>query len=291
VIHLALINNKILRVRGDYRTPGSQVMANGIGVPSTFDPAIQDSGVLFGGRGVEAALSQFDPIFNTQIYLLDAHLQPVPVGVAGELCIAGEGMARGYLNRPDSTAEKFVPNPFCQEPGGLMYRSGDVARYRRDGNLEFLGRCDDQVKIRGFRVETGEVETAMMEHSNVQQAVVVVDEHKPGEKRLIAYLVLKESVANAEKEVRAFLKDKLPVYMIPSAYVLLDVLPLSVNGKIDRRLLPPASTARTEFTEISGTTDDPLGSNCAGLRNRIGQKAGAATRFLRAGDIRYSPCG
>jgi amino acid adenylation domain-containing protein len=198
------------------------------------------------------------PIFNTQIYLLDAHLQPVPVGVAGELCIAGEGMARGYLNRPDSTAEKFVPNPFCQEPGGLMYRSGDVARYRRDGNLEFLGRCDDQVKIRGFRVETGEVETAMMEHSNVQQAVVVVDEHKPGEKRLVAYLVLKEPVANAEKEVRAFLKDKLPVYMIPSDYVLLDVLPLSVNGKIDRRLLPPVSTARTEFTEINGITDDPL---------------------------------
>ena len=166
------------------------------------------------------------PISNTQVYLLDANLNPVPLGVSGELCIGGSGVGRGYLNRPELTEEKFIPNPF--EPGTRLYRTGDLARWRDDGNLEFLGRTDHQVKIRGFRIELGEIESVLQLQPAVIEAVVVADEAETGEKRLAAYIV----GTATEAELRLFLKSKLPGYMTPSAFVFLDTLPLNVNGKV-----------------------------------------------------------
>ncbi|HEX8456524.1 MAG TPA: amino acid adenylation domain-containing protein [Pyrinomonadaceae bacterium] len=186
------------------------------------------------------------PIANTQIYIVDAQLQPVPVGVAGELYIAGEGLARGYLNRPELTAERFLPNPFRKEGGGRLYRTGDRARFLSDGTIEYLGRVDYQVKVRGFRIELGEIEAALSAHAQVSEVVVIAREDEVGDKRLIAYLVLEETDAPAPEvnEWRAFLKERLPEYMIPAAFVMLDQLPLSPNGKVDRRALPVPDQAR-----------------------------------------------
>ncbi len=177
------------------------------------------------------------PIANTKIYLLDAHLNPVPVGVAGELHIGGVGLARGYLHRPDLTAERFTPNPFSNWPGERLYRTGDLARYRPDGNLEYLGRLDHQVKIRGFRIELGEVEAALVRHPQVREVVVVAQEDTPGDKRLVGYVVGEEPAPTGE-ELRAQLKKVLPEYMVPAAFVFLDALPLTPNGKVDRKALP-----------------------------------------------------
>ncbi|MBW4457215.1 MAG: amino acid adenylation domain-containing protein, partial [Nostoc indistinguendum CM1-VF10] len=176
------------------------------------------------------------PIANTQIYILDRHLQPVPIGVAGELHIGGEGLARGYLNRRELTDEKFIPNPFNDEPGARLYKTGDLARYLPDGNIEFLGRLDHQVKIRGFRIELGEIEAVLGQHPGVQEIVVVAWEDKPGNKRLVAYFVPDQQ--HAFSDLRSFLKEKLPDYMVPSAFVELEKLPLTPNGKVDRRALP-----------------------------------------------------
>lgn len=189
-------------------------------------------------EGTRKAVPIGRPIANTQIYLLDSAMRPVPVGLPGDLYIGGAGLARGYLNRPELTGEKFVPHPFSDRPGARLYRTGDQARYLPDGNIEFLGRTDQQVKIRGFRIELGEVEAALKQHSAVRNVVVVARQDDGHGGRLVAYLVPANRDAPTASELRAYLGEKLPEHMIPSAFVALEHLPLTPNGKIDRRALP-----------------------------------------------------
>ncbi|HEX8440711.1 amino acid adenylation domain-containing protein [Archangium sp.] len=190
------------------------------------------------------------PVANGRIYLLDAHLQPVPAGHPGELFIGGAGLARGYLGQPGQSAQRFMPDPFSGMPGARMYRTGDLARYLPDGQLEFLGRVDHQVKIRGYRVEPGEVEAALRKHPAVQDAVVLAREDTPGDKRLVAYVVAQPGSASGTelmRELRRALGEKLPQYMVPSAFVPLPSMPLTSNGKVDRKALPrPEDTAPAE---------------------------------------------
>jgi amino acid adenylation domain-containing protein len=208
------------------------------------------------------------PLTNTQIYLLDGQLQPVPIGIPGELYIGGDGLARGHLNRSELTAERFIHNPFIQEKGtqedctfcslpssDRLYKTGDLARYRPDGNIEFLGRIDNQVKIRGFRIELGEIEAVLSQHPAVFQTVVIVQEDIPGDKQLVAYIVLNQEQASTvgvqglTPLLREFLAEKLPQYMVPLAYVVLDSLPLTPNGKVERRLLPAVDILNLDIKE------------------------------------------
>lgn len=190
------------------------------------------------------------PIANTQIHLLDGERQPVPVGAEGEIYIGGDCLARGYLYRPELTAEKFVSDPFQpHDSSARLYKTGDLARRRADGNIEFLGRIDHQVKIRGFRIELGEIEAALQQHPNVREAVVVAREDPPDGKRLVAYSVPKANEAANAEELRHFLRGKLPEYMTPSVFVTLEALPLTPNGKVDRKQLPPPLQVRPESHE------------------------------------------
>ena len=180
--------------------------------------------------------------------MLDSRLQPVPTGAIGELYIAGDGVTAGYLNQPEKTEERFVSNPFGKEPDSRMYRTGDLARFLPDGNLEFLGRGDDQVKIRGFRIELGEIESVLIAKQGVKQAVVLAKEDEGGDKHLVAYLVADPTLNNSPDELRSYLKQQLPDFMVPSAIVLLPKIPLNANGKVDRQALPePESVPILEF--------------------------------------------
>ena len=185
------------------------------------------------------------PIANTQLYILDQSLQPVPIGVAGELHIGGDGLARGYLNRTELTTQKFIPNPFSEDPAARLYKTGDLARYLPDGNIEFLGRIDNQVKIRGFRIELGEIEAVLRQNRAVQDAVVIDQEYDPGDKRLVAYVVPSQEQAPSTRELRRYLKQKLPDHMVPTAFVRLEALPLTPNDKVDRRALPMPDRIRS----------------------------------------------
>ena len=197
------------------------------------------------------------PIANTQVYVLDSHMRPIPVGTEGELHISGVGLARGYLSHPDLTAEAFVPNPYSDKPGDRLYRTGDLARWRPEGRVEFLGRLDHQVKVRGFRIEPGEIESALQAHPAVQGAVVVAREDKPevlaetlnAERRLVAYIVPRQGTEPTTAAIRSFLRDKLPRYMIPSQFMFLDSLPLTPVGKVDRRALPVPDNGRPELDQ------------------------------------------
>jgi hypothetical protein len=195
------------------------------------------------------------PIPDLSVHLLGRHGERVPVGVPGEIHVGGAGVARGYLNRPELTAERFVPDPFAGQPGGQpgarLYRSGDLARRRPDGDLEYLGRIDQQVKIRGFRIELGEIEAALARHPGVREAVVVARAEgagNVGDRRLVAYLVTDQVAGSpppAIGDLHAFLRDRLPGYMVPADFVLLEAMPLTSSGKVDRRALPAPESAAT----------------------------------------------
>ncbi|HEU4963913.1 MAG TPA: amino acid adenylation domain-containing protein [Bacilli bacterium] len=191
------------------------------------------------------------PVANTQVYLLDEHLQPVPHGVRGEIYIGGAGVARGYFNRPDLTAERFVDNPFC--PGMPMYKTGDLGRRLEDGTLEYLGRLDDQVKIRGFRIELGEIESALLQHPAIRECVVTTTPDAAGQPQLIAYLVTTATLR--DEEVKAYLARTLPAYMVPEQLVHLAEIPLTVNGKIDRAALPRPSVVQQKASTAHDTVD------------------------------------
>jgi amino acid adenylation domain-containing protein len=187
------------------------------------------------------------PNLNAQVHVLDQNLEPAPIGVPGELYIGGSGLARGYLARPGLTAERFIPDPFATAPGGRLYRTGDLGRYVGDGAIEYLGRIDLQVKVRGFRVEPGEVEAALNTHPAVRTAAVLADTEPSGDKRLVAYVASAAPSLSVE-DLRGFLRQRLPQFMMPAAYVMLDELPLTANGKVDRTALPRAAARRPELT-------------------------------------------
>jgi acyl carrier protein len=221
------------------------------------------------------------------VYVLDRHLQPVPIGIAGELYIAGDGLARGYLNRPELTAERFIAAPRSLSQTTQLYRTGDMVRYLPDGNLEFLGRFDNQVKIRGFRIELGELESLLRQHPNVLESAVVMHEETPGDKRLAAYVVWnprsdggKPSSASTAAgstnwqwttTLREYVRQQVPEYMVPSVFVIVEALPLTPNGKVDRRALPPLEM-----------THDELETSFVGPRNPMEQALAAIwARVLR----------
>ncbi|QRN95171.1 non-ribosomal peptide synthase/polyketide synthase [Archangium violaceum] len=247
-----------------------------------------------GGSRAGSSVPLGRPIPNVRTYLLDAHLQPVPVGVPGELYIGGDAVGRGYLGRSDLTAERFVPDLFSPEPGGRLYRSGDRARYLPDGSIEFLGRVDHQLKIRGFRVELGEIEAVVEQYPPVREAVVVAREDTPGDKRLVAYVVPREPGRELPvAELRAFLRDRLPEYMVPPAFVMLGSLPLSPNGKVDRKALPAPEATRgrqasayvppTTSVEITlaGIWAQVLGVERVGLDDNFFDLGGDSLKGLR----------
>ena len=211
------------------------------------------------------------PLPNTQIYLLSPDRQPVPVGACGELYIGGDCLARGYLNRADLTADKFVPNPFSRKPGARLYRTGDLARYLSDGNIEFVGRDDHQVKVRGFRIELSEIEFALGEHPAIRETIVLARDDIPGDRRLVAYIVPKaeDQGALSNGELRNYLTEKLPAYMVPAAFVWLDALPLTPNRKVDRRALPAPDWVSKELQATFIAPRNPIEEVLVGVWSHV----------------------
>jgi len=197
------------------------------------------------------------PIVNTHIHLLDEQLRPAPPGTVGEVYIGGAGLARGYRKRPDLTAGKFISDPFSARPGSRLYKTGDLARLLPDGQIAFLGRVDEQIKIRGFRIEPNEIVCALNQHPDVHESLVLAREDSPGDKRLVAYLVLGPDCGVRPKSLRDYLRRSLPEYMLPSAFVRLEAFPVTPNGKIDRVALPTPDPANTLHDECSADLPTP----------------------------------
>jgi amino acid adenylation domain-containing protein len=239
----------------------------------------------------DAPITIGHPIANTQLYILDKQLQPLPIGIIGELHIGGEGLARGYLNRPELTAEKFIPDPFDPKTGKRLYKTGDRARYLSDHSIQLLGRMDSQVKINGQRIELGEVETIIRQHPEVQEAVVIVRKESSGVKRLVAYFVGKKESTPEGRELRGFILEKLPVYMVPAVFVPLDKLPLSPNGKIDRKALPLPEDIRPrpdfvaprnrEEEILASIWQEVLGLEQVGIHDDFFELGGASIQSLK----------
>uniref|UniRef100_UPI0013D20445 non-ribosomal peptide synthetase n=1 Tax=Myxococcus eversor TaxID=2709661 RepID=UPI0013D20445 len=243
------------------RLPPGHVLVNGYG--PTENTTFSATHSLRHGDSVSRSVPIGAPLSNSSAFVLDSSFQPAPPGVPGELFVGGDGLAWGYLNRADLTAERFVPHPFSSTPGSRLYRTGDRVRWLADGTLEFLGRSDFQVKVRGFRIELGEVEAAVRLFSGIQEAVVLAREDVPGDKRLVAYFTSAESSVDTSA-LRAFLLQRLPEYMVPAALVSLSAFPLSANGKLDRKALPPpdfaAATSGDDFAPPSTPTQTRLAS-------------------------------
>ncbi|HEU0077052.1 MAG TPA: non-ribosomal peptide synthetase, partial [Longimicrobiaceae bacterium] len=233
------------------------------------------------------------PVGDRRVHLLDRGFGPVPAGIAGELCIGGPAVARGYLDRPELTADRFVPDPFSGEPGARLYRSGDRVRRRPDGLLEFVGRMDAQVKIRGFRVEPGEVEAVLAGHPSVREAVVVVRPSPSGEPRLVGYVTARDDAPLAASELRGWLRERLPDHLVPGALAVLETLPLTPHGKVDRRALPAPddlapgeayAAPRTPTEEVlAGIWAEVLGRPRVGVRDDffdLGGHSLLATRLV-----------
>jgi amino acid adenylation domain-containing protein len=226
------------------------------------------------------------PIANTQVYILDRNMHPVPIGVSGELYLGGDGLARGYLNKPELTATKFVPDPFSSEAGTRLYRTGDLARYLPNGDIEFVGRIDHQVKIRGFRIEVGEIEALLGQHPSVRETLVLAREDERGEKRLVAYVVsVQEERSDMPDELRRYLREKLPEYMVPGLFMMLDALPLTPNGKVDRAALPAPDYSRTEASDNYVAPRTPAEEMLAGIMCRVLglERVGANDNFFELG--------
>jgi acyl-CoA synthetase (AMP-forming)/AMP-acid ligase II/acyl carrier protein len=204
------------------------------------------------------------PVLNVQAYVLDRRGAPTPIGVPGELHLAGAGLAHGYFERPGLTAEKFVPNPFSATPGARMYRTGDLVKYREDGFLEFVGRRDTQVKFRGYRIELEEIETTLQKHAGVQEAVVLLRQDSPGLERLVAYVVRKDPPPTAG-DLKRMLAERLPAYMVPTATVFLERLPLNAHGKVDRGALPVPDRPRARRAEGASAPRTPLEADIAAI--------------------------
>ena len=209
------------------------------------------------------------PLENRTMYILDRRGNLAPLGVAGELCIGGSLIARGYLNRPDLTAERFIPDRFSDQPGARLYKTGDLTRYLADGNIEFLGRIDQQVKVRGFRIELGEVEAVLDQHTAVRECIVKAREDNPGDKRLVAYVAAAEGETITANELRGFMKERLPDYMVPAAFVLLEALPLTRNGKIDHGQLPPPDWTGSELAESYTVPRTPVEEILTGIWSKV----------------------
>jgi amino acid adenylation domain-containing protein len=209
------------------------------------------------------------PLAGSRIYLLDAARRLVPSGMPGELCVGGAGVARGYLGLPGATAEKFIPDPYSEEPGARLYRTGDLARFLHDGNIEFIGRIDHQVKVRGFRIELGEIEATLRTHESVRECVVTAREDAPGAKHLVAYVVGSRDAAPNSAKLREYVRGKLPEYMVPSSVVVLDSLPLNRNGKIDRKALPAPSVSHSSASALREEPSDWYEQVLAGLWEEV----------------------
>lgn len=227
------------------------------------------------------------PLDNMQLYILDQHHRPVPIGVPGELCIGGVGIARGYLARPGLTADRFIPHPFSNQPGARLYRSGDLARFQPDGNIEYLGRIDHQVKVRGFRIELGEIEATLREHAGIQDCAVTAYEKTSTDTRLVAYLVFKSDTVPSLNQLKRFLAQELPDYMVPSSFIVLEKLPLTASGKLDRQALPTPEQAESTQKRPYVAPGTPVEEVLAGLWAELLEKEPVGVNddfFMLGGD-------